>query len=147
MKFKTGKKRIKELKEIMKDTDMEKVCFEQDGFNIGIRLEPELSPREKAQEKADKKEAAAEKLAAEAPDTTLVTSNTVGLFYSYILPSRKILGKKGQEVNKGQRIGVIESMSIMKDVKAPVDGKIKERYIKNGDPVEYGQELFLIENV
>ncbi len=147
MKIKTGKKRIKELKELIKDTDIEKLYFEQDGLNIGIRLMPELSEEGKTAGKAEAEKDEKLKKTAQESDKTLVTSNTVGLFYSYIPPSRKILGKKGQKVRQGQRIGVIESMSILKDVRAPKSGKIAERYIKNGDPVEYGQKLFLIEDV
>jgi acetyl-CoA carboxylase biotin carboxyl carrier protein len=143
MKLKTGKKRIKELKEVIKDTDIEQVCYERDGFNIGIRVAPEIIEEKKSKDSdADKN-----KVKVNETTTTMVTSNTVGLFYSFIPPSRKILGKKGQKVSKGQRIGVIESMNILKDVKAPKAGKIAERYVKNGDPVEYAQNLFLIEDV
>ena len=52
---------------------------------------------------------------------------------------------EGNHIVPGQKIGIIETMKIIKDVTSNIKGKIVKISVKNGQSVEYGQELFLID--
>lgn len=74
-----------------------------------------------------------------------ITSHLVGLFWSS--PSKNGSAKvtPGDTVEKGQVIGGIEAVTLMNPIQAPGDGRILEVLVDDGDPVEYGQFLFLLE--
>jgi biotin carboxyl carrier protein len=141
MELKKGIDRIKNLLEAIKDTDIEEIYFERQGLNIGLArkimqetVAQELSQKEK-EESHGKKE------------IIEVVSHSVGIFRDFIPPARKHLAKIGDRLNNGQKIGFIESMRIMKEIVSPVKGIVVEKFVKHGDPVEYGQRLFRIEVV
>jgi acetyl-CoA carboxylase biotin carboxyl carrier protein len=52
---------------------------------------------------------------------------------------------EGSEVKQGQKVGQVEAMKIIKDVQSNVKGKIVKVIVSNGESVEYGQDLFLVE--
>ncbi len=134
MKIKEGEKRIKQLLEVIKDTDIKEIYYKKDGLNIGIR-KSDLKEDSKIHEKPEKKKDLHNKI-------VNVTSHSVGFFRDYMLPSKKVLAKEGQVIKKGQKLGIIESMKIMKEIISPVNGIIYKKYINNGNAVEYGQKLF-----
>ena len=70
-----------------------------------------------------------------------IKSTMVGTFGS--LPDGDI--KEGDNITIGQKIGQIEAMKIIKDVKTKVKGKIVKVLVSNGQAIEYGQELFLVD--
>lgn len=139
MKLQSGIKRINELIESIKGTDIEEIYFEKDGLNIGIKKDS--APDAKSGEAEQAKEASSTHSASHIVD---VISHSVGLFRDSIPSSKKVGLKVGQSINKGQKLCFIESMKIMKEVVSPVKGEIAEKLVKNGDPVEYGQILFKI---
>ena len=51
----------------------------------------------------------------------------------------------GDEVTEGQTLCIIEAMKVMNEITSEVSGKVKKILVENGQPVEYDQELFLIE--
>ena len=76
-----------------------------------------------------------------------IASHAVGIFREYIPPARKVLVKIGQKVNKGEKLGFIESMRIMKEVTSPAKGIVTAKFVKHGSPVEYGQKILEVEIV
>jgi len=60
-------------------------------------------------------------------------------------PDRPPFVMEGNHVVPGRKVGIIETMKIMKDVSSNVKGRIVQVLVKNGQPVEYGQELFLVD--
>ena len=144
MKIQQGIKQINKLIEAIEGTDVTEVGYDESGLSVELKRlisETKEDPSEKAESSkpADK-------------NIIIIESHSVGIYRDGIyrenaLPSRKNLSKIGMDVKKGQKIGFIESMKIMKELVTPVNGKIVEKYIKNGDPVEYGQKLFGIEIV
>jgi acetyl-CoA carboxylase biotin carboxyl carrier protein len=68
----------------------------------------------------------------------------VGLFYEAPAPGRPPFVELGREVKKGDVVCIIEAMKIMNQIEADVSGVISKIYVENGEPVEYGQPLFLI---
>jgi len=69
----------------------------------------------------------------------------VGRFYNSPAADHPPFVMKGNHVVYGQKVGVVEAMKIYKDVVSPVKGLIVDILIENNTPVEYGQELYLVE--
>ena len=76
---------------------------------------------------------------------TLVRAPMVGTFFSAPSPESDPFIKVGDQVSQGDTLFIIEAMKIMNQIEAPVDGKIKTIFAKNGDPLEFDQALILIE--
>ncbi len=86
-----------------------------------------------------------------APDVTdesdgyEVTAPMVGSFYSSASPGAAPFVQVGDQVNEGDTLCIIEAMKMMNQIEAEVSGSIKSIRVQNGDPVEYGQILFVID--
>lgn len=85
--------------------------------------------------------------AAPAPQQTgtPLTSPMVGTFYRAPSPGADPFVKVGDTVKKGQVVCIIEAMKLLNEVEADMDGTVKEVCVENGQPVEFGQSLFIIE--
>ncbi len=75
----------------------------------------------------------------------IVTSPIVGTFYAAPSPDKAPFVKTGDSVNAGDVVCIIESMKLMNEINCEFSGKVAEIYVKNGEPVEYGQKLMRIE--
>ncbi len=82
--------------------------------------------------------------AAASPDQT-VTAPMVGTFYSAPAPGAKPFVDIGSEVKPGDVLCIIEAMKMMNQIESDKAGRIVSVLAKNGDPVEFGQPLFVIE--
>ena len=78
-------------------------------------------------------------------DGNLVSSPMVGTYYSAPSPSAKPFVTVGQHVNKGDTIGIIEAMKIMNQIEADHSGTVVEILVKDGEAVEFGQALIVIQ--
>ena len=87
--------------------------------------------------------AAAPAAAAKADHT--VTAPMVGTFYSAATPGAKAFVDIGSEVNVGDTLCIIEAMKMMNQIESDKAGRVTAILVKNGDPVEFGQPLFIIE--
>ena len=74
-----------------------------------------------------------------------ITSPMVGTFYRTPDPTSPPFVDVGDTVKKDQTLCIIEAMKLMNEIESDVDGVLKEIYIENGKPVEYGQKLFAIQ--
>lgn len=74
-----------------------------------------------------------------------ITSPMVGTYYAAPSPDAPQFVKVGQKVSTGDTLCIIEAMKIMNPIEAEVSGTIKQILVQNGEPVEYGQTLFIIE--
>lgn len=74
----------------------------------------------------------------------VVTSPMVGIFYEAMAPGKPNFVELGQAVKKGDVLCIIEAMKIMNQVESEFNGVISKIMVENGDPVEYGQPLFVI---
>jgi acetyl-CoA carboxylase biotin carboxyl carrier protein len=75
----------------------------------------------------------------------VVTAPMVGTFYSAATPGAKAFVDIGDEVKTGQVLCIIEAMKMMNQIEADKSGKVTSIMAQNGDPVEFGQPLFVIE--
>ena len=82
------------------------------------------------------------------PDTAVdgdtIDSPMVGTFYRAASPDSKAFVEKGQKVNKGDTVCILEAMKMMNQVTAEQAGTIVEILVEDSEPVEFGQPLFII---
>jgi acetyl-CoA carboxylase biotin carboxyl carrier protein len=79
------------------------------------------------------------------PKGTEVTSPMVGTFYRSPSPGADPFVEVGTEVKKGDTLCIIEAMKLLNEIEAEVSGTVKQILVDNGQPVEFGQTLFVIE--
>jgi len=139
---------IKEIKDIIKaieGTDISEIDVHSAGDRIRIRRYlGEVSAPEKRSPKAKKSVGGGGGV----PDNVellSVTSPLVGTFYRSSALDSPPFVEVGQEVRKGDVLCIVESMKLMNEIETEVDGVIVSILVENGQPVEYGQSLFLLE--
>jgi acetyl-CoA carboxylase biotin carboxyl carrier protein len=79
------------------------------------------------------------------PTGHTLKSPMVGTFYRAPSPGAPNFVEVGQAVVKGQTLCIIEAMKLLNEIESDVAGKVKAILVENGQPVEYGQPLFVIE--
>jgi acetyl-CoA carboxylase biotin carboxyl carrier protein len=78
-------------------------------------------------------------------DESTVTSPMVGTYYSASAPGAKAFVEIGMEIKVGQVLCIIEAMKMMNQIESDKAGRVTAILAKNGEPVEFGQPLFIIE--
>jgi acetyl-CoA carboxylase biotin carboxyl carrier protein len=130
---------IKDIIRAIRGTDITEIEIERSGERIKIKrglsgpadvkIVPTASPKSVAEDR----------------ELVAVTSPLVGTFYrSSSLDSPPFI-EVGQEVHKGDVLCMVESMKLMNEIESDVDGIVVSIVVENGQPVEYGQTLFLLE--
>ena len=79
-----------------------------------------------------------------APEGQLVKAPMVGTFYRSPSPDAKPFVEVGQTVKQGDTVCIIEAMKLMNEIETDVSGVVKAILVENGQPVEYGQPLFVV---
>jgi acetyl-CoA carboxylase biotin carboxyl carrier protein len=79
------------------------------------------------------------------PNEHVITAPMVGTFYASPSPAAKPFVEIGDEIKVGQVLCIIEAMKMMNQIEADKAGRIASIMARNGDPVEFGQPLFVIE--
>ncbi|AET66706.1 acetyl-CoA carboxylase, biotin carboxyl carrier protein [Desulfosporosinus orientis DSM 765] len=152
---------IKELIQIIDETEISELNLESDGVKIAIRKGtgvpagiPVVSvPRQDAVPAVSA--AAPVPPSVEVPvktqepvfneNTETITSPMVGTFYAAQSPEADPYVKVGQVIEVGQPVCIVEAMKLMNEIESEVAGKVLQILVENGQPVEYGQPLFVIE--
>ncbi|MFN7408564.1 MAG: acetyl-CoA carboxylase biotin carboxyl carrier protein [Pseudomonadota bacterium] len=80
-----------------------------------------------------------------APEGKVVKSPMVGTFYRAATPGGKPFADIGDSVSAGQAICIIEAMKIMNEIESDIDGRVTQILVQNGQAVEFGQPLFVLE--
>jgi acetyl-CoA carboxylase biotin carboxyl carrier protein len=83
--------------------------------------------------------------AADEADGYEVTAPMVGTFYAASSPGSPPFVQVGDHVNEGDTLCIVEAMKMMNQIEAEVSGTVKSIRVQSGDPVEYGQILFVID--
>jgi len=105
-------------------------------------LAPSSTPSASAAAAAAPPAGGAQPLAAD--EGQVIKSPMVGTFYRAPAPDAKPFVDVGTAVKEGQTVCVIEAMKLMNEIEADVSGTIKAILVENGQPVEYGQALFIV---
>ena len=151
-------KEIKELIEILKGTDISEIEIERSGVKVRLRKGGDVTfhptmPRMEYPPAAIVAPAVSETPAPRVEQTpelvkaneVRVTSPIVGTFYRSSSPDKPPYVEIGDLVKKGQVLCIIEAMKLMNEIESEQAGKIVQILVENGQPVEYGQPLFVIE--
>jgi acetyl-CoA carboxylase biotin carboxyl carrier protein len=89
--------------------------------------------------------AVAAAVAAPEPAGRVIKSPMVGTYYRAASPGAKPFAEVGDNIREGQPVCIIEAMKIMNEIEADCSGKIIQILCENGQAVEFGQPLFLVE--
>ena len=132
---------VKEFIGIMKDSGLSYMYVKNDKFEIELGQKnpppappvmPAMSPMAMA--------------AAPAADTgKSIKSPIVGTFYSAPSPTKPPFVKVGDKVSEGDTVCIVESMKVMNEIQADISGTVKSIAVKDGEAVEFGQPLIIIE--
>jgi len=79
-----------------------------------------------------------------APEGHTVKSPMVGTFYRASTPGGKAFVEVGQSVNEGDTLCIIEAMKLLNEIESDKGGVVKAVLVENGQPVEFGEPLFII---
>ena len=80
----------------------------------------------------------------EQTDGHAVKSPMVGIFYRAASPGADAFVQVGQTINAGDTLCIVEAMKLLNEIEAETGGTVKAILVENGQPVEYGQPLFVI---
>lgn len=140
---------IKEIISFLKDTDVTELNIEKEGFKIRIKRGYVYAPVEITKTVKTSVEPSQPSYQTEVlkEEETLhtITSPLVGTFYRASSPDAPPFVEVGSQVKKGQVLCIIEAMKIMNEIESDVSGIVRKILVENGQPVEYGEPLFLIE--
>ncbi len=139
---------LKELIDLLKDSDITELQVEKDGTKVKIKREKILSSLEiPVHKQASFQEKIFAETEEEAQRLVTITSPIVGTFYRAPSPDANPFVEMGARVSKGQVLCIVEAMKLMNEIESDVDGTVVKILVENGQPVEYGEPLFLIEPV
>jgi oxaloacetate decarboxylase alpha subunit len=151
-------KELKELIEMLKDTDVSELEIERSGVKVRIRKGGDVSfhpsmPRMEYPPAAIVAPAVSDAIAPQTEKSVepakenriKVTAPIVGTFYRSSSPDKPSYVEVGDVVKKGQVLCIIEAMKLMNEIESETAGKIVQIVVDNGAPVEYGQPLFVID--
>ena len=146
-------KELKALLRLMEGNDVEELEVEEAGRRVRIRRRPApgrvppsaMIPAPSASTSGAVTASPLTPTAAEAAGLIPVQSPMVGTFYRAPAPGAEPYVKEGDLVQKGTVICIIEAMKLMNEIEAEVKGRIARILVENGQPVEFGQTLFLVE--
>jgi len=110
-----------------------------------VAMQPAYAPAPAVPVAAPAQPAAAAPAAAPVETGHVVKSPMVGTFYRASSPNAKAFADVGQQVKEGEPICIIEAMKIMNEIEADKSGTITKIMCENGQAVEFGQPLFIIE--
>ncbi|MFN7011892.1 MAG: acetyl-CoA carboxylase biotin carboxyl carrier protein [Allorhizobium sp.] len=142
---------IRDLANILNDTDLSEIEVEQDDIRIRVsRAAPQMMamPQMAYQQVAAPAPAAPAAVVAAEPARNLanaVTAPMVGTVYLAPAPGARPFVEVGSIVKEGQTLLIIEAMKTMNQIPAPRSGKVVEIIVEDARPVEYGEPLIVIE--
>ena len=141
---------LKEIIELLKETDITELQVEKDGTKVKIKREKYLQSIEIPAHRpsvVSSQETQVREVVAEEPEQRLITTTSpiVGTFYRSPSPEAPSFIEIGQKVKKGQVLCLIEAMKLMNEIECEVDGTVVKALVENGQAVEYGEPLFLVD--
>ena len=138
-------KEIKELVNILENSTLSTLELSEEGktIKLGKKNENTIENFKTTQDEKQVAEDIIEEHSKEIKDA--VKSPMVGVFYSKPSPDDKPYVSVGTRVTRGQTLCIIEAMKLMNEITAHRDGIISKVFPKDGELVEFGQDLFLID--
>ncbi|SHN65172.1 acetyl-CoA carboxylase biotin carboxyl carrier protein [Butyrivibrio hungatei DSM 14810] len=134
-----------EYSELFKNLGLTELSVEEGDFKLCLKRKVQVDPCERQMnlKVVDSVEKTADLMKPEKKSGDKVKAPLLGIFYGKV--GEKEALKIGDKIKKGDVLCTIEAMKMMNEVKASKDGTIAEVLAKEGDLVEYNQDLFIIE--
>lgn len=140
---------IRDLAALLKETELSEIEIEQDDLRVRVarKLGGAEVPVAVAPAPAHSAAAAAPSAQDSDPsnDPGAVKSPMVGTAYLAPSPTAKQFAPVGTQVSEGQTVMIVEAMKTMNHIPAPRAGKVTAVLVENGQPVEFGEPLMIIE--
>ena len=133
---------VRELAALLEETGLSEIEIEQDGMRL--RVSRATAVRYAPDPGMPMKSVPPETAAPAAPHPGTVVSPMVGTVYAGPQPGAAPFVKVGDEVKAGQTLLIIEAMKTMNPIPAPRTGKVIEIFVRDAQPVEFGEPLLVI---
>ena len=139
--------KIKQLIEDMGNSRLTSINIEfPDGTKINMKKEEQVTSKvEQIKTNINTESIKVSKEPEKIEEGNIVKSPMVGTFYIKPSPTSEPYVEIGKKVKKGDILCIVEAMKLMNEIESEYDGKIAKILVKDGEPVEYGTELFVIE--
>jgi len=146
-------RKIKKLIELLEESDLAEIEIHEDKESVRISRTSQIVAAQPTMVAAAPQAAApvaATDAAPKAAEAAVVSGNPitspmVGTFYRSAAPGSKPFAEVGQRVNVGDTLCIIEAMKMLNQIEADKAGVIVDILVENGQPVEYGETLFIVE--
>jgi acetyl-CoA carboxylase biotin carboxyl carrier protein len=149
-------RKVKKLIELLEESGISELEISEGEESVRISRHPRMAMQLPAQQPAQVYAAPPAAPAAALPATAggervqrndehTVISPMVGTYYASASPGAKPFVEIGSEIKVGQILCIIEAMKMMNQIESDKAGKVTAMLAKNGEPVEFGQPLFIIE--
>ena len=144
---------VRELLALIKNSDIAEVLIEHGDAKLHVkRMQPVVPASAPITYQAPLAAVAPVVLSTAEPEVAqplgvTVPAPMVGTFYGAPAPNDPPYVQLGDEVRPGDVIGIIEAMKIMNEIECEVHGRVAQLLVDNGQPVEYGQPLMVIEPI
>lgn len=139
---------VRELIDLLKESEINELELSQGELSLRLRNQGEVQVAQTvaAAPVAAAPAASTSAPASAAPEAAKDTFNSpmVGTFYEASSPESDPFVSVGTKVKKGQTLCIIEAMKVMNQIEADRDGIVKDIVASNGQPVEFGEPLFVI---
>ncbi|HUS57438.1 MAG TPA: acetyl-CoA carboxylase biotin carboxyl carrier protein [Planctomycetota bacterium] len=151
---KDTKKLLSELVELMNENDLAELEIEEEGCRIRLRKNEARQPERPVYISAppgapghhgDFPTATQQPIVSTQENLITIKSPMVGTFYRASGPDSDPFVEANDTINEETVVAIIEAMKVMNEIKAECRGVVKDILVANGEPVEYGQPLFLLE--
>jgi acetyl-CoA carboxylase biotin carboxyl carrier protein len=147
MKLNMDLELVKKIIKMAEEADISGLAIEQGDFRVEVKREKQVvasvahavaAPAHHAPA------AAAPKANAEEEGLTAITSPMVGTFYRSPSPDSAAYVEIGTRVEVGKTVCIIEAMKLFNEIESEIKGTVVKMLVENGQPVEYGQKLYLV---
>ena len=141
--------KIKQLMEDMGNSKLTAIDIDfPDGTKISMKKETAVkiaTPVVEVETETISSVEETQEVSAQVVKGNIVKSPMVGTFYLKPSPTSESYVEVGKNVKKGDTLCIIEAMKLMNEIESEFEGKVKEILVKDGEAVEYGKPLFVIE--
>ncbi len=141
--MKINKNIIKELSDYLKEFDLSEIEYAEKDIKVKVSkskgIQNQFSQNDKIEDRVSKIEKPKPRIGKN------VTSPIIGTAYLAPEPGGKKFTEVGKTIKKGDTVMIVEAMKTMNHVPCPEDGIIKEICVEDGQPVEYGQTIVILE--
>ena len=141
--MKIDKKIIKELTEYLNEFNLTEIEYTDKDTKIKVSKSSSASSSHVVNAAAKSSASVEEKL--KAVSGTEIKSPIIGTAYHSPEPGAKKFSEVGKKIKKGETVMIVEAMKTMNHVPSTADGIIKEICVEDGQPVEYGQTIIVLE--